>query len=75
MDDATQTVELNLEESGILCHLMMGEKQFREYVFTGRVTAQAGSYLSDAQAREVLQRWAMLYNKLAAANDKLMGKT
>jgi hypothetical protein len=58
------TVKLNLEESGILCHLMMGEKQFRDWVCRGMKET----------GHPVLVRWARLYDKLAKANDELMGK-
>ena len=60
----TETIELTLEESGILCHLMMGEREFRNYVMRRNITSD----------QPIFERWVALYAKLAAANDRLMGK-
>lgn len=54
-------VMLNIEESGTLCHLIMGQEEVRKAIFTGK-------------AAPPVARAIALYNKLADANDKLMGK-
>lgn len=62
------TVELTLEESGWLCHLMMAE-------LTKSIPEDPVSFLEwPAVLRAVKKRQERLWIKLAAANDKLMGK-
>lgn len=39
MTGKVETIELTLEESGILCHLMMGEREFRNYVMRRNITS------------------------------------
>jgi hypothetical protein len=60
--EKTLPVELTLEESGILCHLMMGQKEFRDAALSGETR------------NPVIARCFLLYKKLADCNDKLMGK-
>lgn len=55
------SVMLNLEESGVLCHLIMSQNEVRRAIFTGKATGQVA-------------RIIQLYDKLANANDRLMGK-
>lgn len=54
-------VSLNVEETGWLCHLLMAQEPFRNAVLAG-----FGS--------EIAKRQLRLYEKLSAANDRLMGK-
>lgn len=56
MKEPTVKVPLTLEESGTLCHILMGT-----FLSSGGINKQP--------------EWALdLYQKLAKANDKLMGK-
>lgn len=55
---ATFTTELNLEESGTLCHLLLRS------IMESQETAP----------REYLGRMSELYARLAEGNDQLMGK-
>ena len=62
-------LELDLEESGTLCHLLlrglMDQYGDREVV----------AVLSDGKTKDpVLARYLRFYQRLAAVNDKLMGK-
>ncbi len=68
-DEPTESISLTLDESGMLCHLLMAEivkmekpAKVKSAIFTPEVT------------KAVCERASRLYLKLAAANDKLMGK-
>ncbi len=66
-----ESVELSLEESGVLCHLLLSS--FKDS--TKLVKLVGGeSFLSDAPYGPFGKRMRELYMKLADANDKLMGK-
>ncbi len=65
----TCKVELTLEESGWLCHLMMNELM-KHAVPKGQVSFLQWPGLIE----QVKQRQERLWIKLAAANDTLMGK-
>lgn len=57
-------VPLNLEESGTLCHLLMGKL----------LDAKVDLNRPVAQHEAIIQRMLALYMKLSNANDTLMGK-
>jgi hypothetical protein len=67
MSEPTRSVDLTLEESGVLCHLLLGEI----------LKAEAGGYKGPlgADMRPFYERMTTLHQKLAAANDILMGKS
>jgi len=62
----TTSIELTLEESGVLYHLLL-----RSLLDTG-VLSSSGDFL---KIDKLSQRLAALLKKLGDANDKLMGKT
>jgi len=70
----TVAVDLNVEESGILCHLMMSNDLFRDWVLGRKITRSASSYLYKIEQHVVLRRWLVLYEKLGKANNRAMGK-
>jgi len=74
--DETVMVPLDLEETGTLCHLLMGDEGFRRWVMTeGREIPKAdGAIVTSDVLLSIMRRRLTLYRKLAAANDKLMGK-
>jgi len=68
--EQTEQVQLTLEESGWICHALMAKMLESARNNKGRV-----SFLDDPRlASAVEQRYLRLYAKIAAANDKLMGK-
>ena len=60
----TEPVKLTLEESGLLCHMVLSNIQGLHGIGPLGIRLEA-----------VKNRMELLYGKLAAANDKLMGKT
>lgn len=62
------TIELNLEESGWLCHLLMAD--LKPYI-EGKKFEHTCIMSAEAQ-RAVFERKCKLYNKLAALNQHLM---
>lgn len=67
--EPTETIPLTLEETGQLCHFMMGDRAFRELALKWS-TAPHRTELPPYEMR-VLN----LYNKLSAANARLMRGT
>lgn len=66
--EKTEQVALNLEESGTLCHLLLRE-------MTRPVRGPPSTFDDTPEIRAaVLRRQAILYGKLCAANDRIMGK-
>ena len=75
MDTDTIPVDLDLDETGTLCHLLMADKDFRLFLLTGEVEEDTKSILITPEVvRAVMNRRLALYKKLTLANDKLMGK-
>lgn len=66
LNDPTLPVDLNLEESGHLCHLIMTELQ--PYILRQKRP-------KDAVEVAILTRRMKLYDRLSKLNDQLMGKT
>lgn len=58
-DTTSELVPLNMEETAWLCHLLMGQDHFRAAVHANRGTSRD-------------RRQLALYERLAAANHKLM---
>lgn len=70
-DEPTRPVDLTLEETGILCHLLL--PRIMEMERTKH--APPVSRFDTEDIREAVGfRMSVLYEKLAAANDELMGK-
>jgi hypothetical protein len=66
--DKTEAVELTLEETGHLCHVLALElSRLRR--------SKPASDLVAAANTGAIRALASAYKKLSAANDKLMGKT
>lgn len=73
MPERTEPVELTLEESGTLCHLLL--PHIVALSKAARSRAKPVSMFDDPEiAKAQADRMRDLYAKLSAANDKLMGK-
>lgn len=70
-ENPTLPVELTLEESGTLCHLLLPAIQDLDRIAS---TNQVSMVATPKVARAVARRMLVLYAKLSSCNDKLMGK-
>jgi len=68
-EEPVQPVELTLNESGMLCHMLL------RHIMDTKASAKGSAILTPAVQRSVIRQLEHLYAKLAAANDRLMGKT
>lgn len=71
MTEVTKSVELNLEESGMLCHFLLPEIIRMKDKSTQQ---KIRGLLGKIDTRAYVRRMEKLYDKLADANDILAGK-
>ncbi len=73
-DEPTHPVEMTLNENGMLCHLLLPEiVRVRKSIERNSMSWSAFDTPKIRKAN--LAQMIALYDKLSAANDKLMGKT